>query len=545
MIDRGGEQRVVIDRLIFHADFILRRILRLERLAEQIGALLRREALDEAGIGRQAILEQVGHADTTGEGAVLEGLGRVGQQIVGIEIDPAVAAAQRHDPVVQLDLVLNINAGLGQGLLVREIRCCRQDGTGIDRIDEVDRRGSPVVILELIHAAAVIEAEQHGVAHAREIEARLQLVVDGSLGEIVGGGPDIAVQRAIIGREAVRRDRLVIHADLEIARGLAEGEGVVEAVRQGVADRELFLVELVEARFAEHHIGAPDRLVGEGVEQRRALVLHVIGQEGDLGLVALPGQRRRDEQPVVLLRGAVIIVELGVGIARQAGQAEQQAAILIGLAAHVEGALEMVPAAGLDLHFLAHIGVRPLGGAVDDAARLRLAVQRPAGAAHDVDTLDGVRLRRVGGKSVAVHAQTVAERPGGRGIEAANGDRIIAARIDAVIIDGHAGRIAHGLRHGLGTAILHLLTADGRDRLRGLDGRRVRLGRRHREIGDIAFRRLVGGDAAQRLDIDRRQLDRLLVLALLLRLLVLREARLRQRQAQQQRRAPHQRRPPF
>ncbi len=44
--------------------------------------------------------------------------------------------------------------------------------------------------------------------------------------------------------------------------------------------------------------------------------------------------------------------------------------------------------------------------------------------------------------------------------------------------------------------------------MRGFDHRRVRLGRRDRVVGDISLRRLVGGDVADALDVDRRKFHR-------------------------------------
>ncbi|MNV44892.1 hypothetical protein D3C71_1366700 [compost metagenome] len=167
--------------------------------------------------------------------------------------------------------------------------------------------------------------------------------------------------------------------DARIAGVLLQRERVVELVLQAVAHRRLVAQIMLAVGFA--HIAAA-RHLAVGVFAQRAVGRQVLGQESDLvalilrqqrharGRAGLPGQRRRQEQPVVLH-----VVHRRIAVALQGDHAIEP---LVGFThgpRQVHRPLEPVLVPHLQLHFARPLGRGPLADHAGQAARSAFAVQ--------------------------------------------------------------------------------------------------------------------------------------------------------------------------
>ncbi|MGY4475229.1 hypothetical protein ACVILL_002643 [Bradyrhizobium sp. USDA 3364] len=350
-------------------------------------------------------------------------------------------------------------------------------------------------------------------------EFALQLVVDreGIDRRAATGAAARQEPSGFVGRRriagAVEALLLVVHP--RIAQVLAEGQRVIEVVRQHVADRGLLGVELVEARLAdEARVRNEAAAVGpDGAGRRQELqapagpLLLIIRQEGDRGVVVrLHGDGGSDEDAIVLGE-----VDLGLAVARDAGQAPQHRAFLVGAAADIEFALIAVEAAAGQRHFAELARGRQLADIVEDAAGAAAAVHRGGWSLQDFEALGAVGIEPEEVHVVAARQpQAVEIEAGHRHVEAADLQAAEAGIRTAVDVAADTCGVAQCRADRFRALVPDLVRRDDRDRLRGFDERRVGLGRRRRarrnESGNRATGALTGTCAAARRRLSRRLL---------------------------------------
>ncbi|MEY9639988.1 hypothetical protein ABIF66_008242 [Bradyrhizobium japonicum] len=159
---------------------------------------------------------------------------------------------------------------------------------------------------------------------------------------------------------------------MQVAYVLAHREDVVETMLELVAGGCLLVFESLVVEIAGKEIArdlperprhqcALDRQEREGTTLR---VLPVARQEGDGGVdTRTPRPGRRDRKSLF-----ADIVDLGVGVEADTGDAVEQRLVLVDGAADVEGALDPVERAGLQGDFSERIFSRALADEVEDAA---------------------------------------------------------------------------------------------------------------------------------------------------------------------------------
>ena len=260
-----------------------------------------------------------------------------------------------------------------------------------------------------------------------------------------------------------------------------------------VADRIALHLELVQSGFAGEPV-ARDAAVG--VRQHRALrrqaidvdrpVLLVFGQQCQRGrLVRLPLDGRRDVGPVV-----GHIVDEGIAVAPERGQAIGPGAILIQRAAEVGGHLPATEAARFHIELAQRLDGRTLADRVDDTARRHRAIQHGRGALQELDPFQAVgflpAVIDVHGvkRAVAVVAALVRAKP--------PQEQAVRRPVDALGAT-HAGHIAQRVLHALGLQRFDFLRADHGDRLRRFDEGGIGLGAGGAKACRIAGERAGGG----------------------------------------------------
>lgn len=182
--------------------------------------------------------------------------------------------------------------------------------------------------------------------------------------------------------------------DVGVARVLAQAPDIVDLVGQLVAEDVLFTVVGVEPGLADEGVAIE---LAVGVLEYRAhcrqalglghvVVFLVLAVEGQAGVVVdVPGEA--GSQQHALLFG---IVDFGVAVVGQAGEAVQEGALLVELAAEVECAVAPIIAASTQHHLVDGLDTGALGDHVDDAAGLVLAVQHRGGALENLDPFEQV-----------------------------------------------------------------------------------------------------------------------------------------------------------
>ncbi|KAF1057382.1 MAG: hypothetical protein GAK39_06218 [Variovorax sp.] len=422
--------------------------------------------------------------------------------VVGVDARAVVAAAERGDPaLVPLDLVLQVDAGLGQPHPRVGVRRGHRERLAVDRREDLELRRLAEIHHLVEHAALVVQAQQHGVLPVARAKLGLHLVVEreglatlGAAGEqrAVDG---VEVRRiedvvGIVGDEAVGVDLAVVGLDAAVARVLPHGPGVVEAVLEQVAEVPLVLVVAVEAGLADEGrarnaaVGRAQQRAGHGQEAVgiAGADARVMGQHRQRGVArGPPGQRGREE-----LAPVAHAVDLGLAVLRHRREAVEPLALRIERPREVgRHALERT-VAGLHLHFAQRLLGRPLADDIDHAARAGLAVEHRRGTAQHLDALGAVALHapdRVARVVAHLHAVEVEARR--VGVEAAQREPVVAA---VVAVEGlHAGRVGQRVGQARGTHGRDAIGRDDRDRLRRLDQRRVGLGAGGAAPGHIAF----------------------------------------------------------
>ncbi|MNS67131.1 hypothetical protein D3C72_1003750 [compost metagenome] len=476
VVHRGAEGHGAVLRLVLDARFPLLAAQRREDAA--FARRLRRERLAVAQVRRPARGMGVHHAQALGGGAalLLVAAGGAGH-------GPVMAQAGHEDPVVELDLVLQVQAGLALAG-ARTRHALGFVHVAVHRrveVDGVDGGAAP----DVLALAREVRAHEQRVLERAGLEVALDVVVQG-LRAVAGQlAVEVAGEHALedrVGRpavEAAERAAVVVAVVvfvLRVAEVLAHGPAVVELVLELPAEG-LALAVVVVAGLADEAAGghAAVRVRQQGAfprqELRAAAALVFLPQplQRERGRrVGPPGERGRDHAAVV---GHV--VDLRIGLALQRDQPVRQRAIGIQRTGQVGLHLLAAEAAELHAHLALGLLQRPLADHVDHARRGARAEQHARGAAQHFEALQRVGLgaRRAGVVAVGL-AQAIEVDVG---IGAAHADRV-GARVDTVGVGAHARRVVEGVLQVVGALVDHLVARDHGDGLRRFRQRRVGLG---------------------------------------------------------------------
>ncbi|MCY1330380.1 hypothetical protein D9M69_160120 [compost metagenome] len=411
---------------------------------------------------------------------------------------PVFTAAEGQAPVVQGDLVLDVEAGL-VGLLV-EVLQGEVGDTGhvrsVDRIVHVDRRYPHAIEPAVVGVGAlVVEAQQQGVVQLSGAEIGLEVVVHGELADVFVDDAGFAVDVAV-GVDAVEGGdvhRLEFQVALGVAQVLAELPDIVEAVLEGVAQCVVGTVVEVPVRLAKVLVvrDVAEGRFDPGALQRQELpgdarvVAGVLGEEGQTGVVVdVPGQAGGDV--VALVRD---VVDGRVAVAHGAADAVEELALVVDPAGAVEVDLLVFVAAGLQLHL---IGLFLLGAAADhvqQAAGRGLAVDGRGRAAQHGDALQVPGLDLRVGEGTDRQRQAIEEL----GRHKATHLQPVGAGVGPVAAAHHACGVAQRVVEVEGGARIQLLAGDHGDGAGNLDDRGVGLGAGGGAGGDHAGGGAPGG----------------------------------------------------
>ena len=372
LVDRRRHQQIDVRHLILDAQLVLLGRRRHEGRAVRVQADIGREGRRVAGIGRNAVVEEVADADAAGEGIVAlvlriaEIAGGAGRRL---GLHPVVARAQRDGQAIDLDDVLQIQAELALGLLLGDRVVRAGDAAAVVEAGKVQGRRGAVAFLVGELGVVAVDAAGHGVPQDAGVELGLEL-----------GVGDAAVQRLRhdaraagkhpVHRRPIRVEILAVDIHALVAGLLAEGEDVGQALLELVADAALGLVEIVEVRIGIGHVGhVPVALdIGGGAAGVDPLQLAENGEAG-VGIRRI-GDRRRDQQLVVRHERVV-----GVRIAGDAGHPVEGRARPAKRPRGVEGRLVAVVGAVFGADLAEALRRRPLRRQVDDAAGIGRAVK--------------------------------------------------------------------------------------------------------------------------------------------------------------------------
>ena len=220
--------------LVLDAHFILLGGFRLERGAVEAVAGGQLERLAVAHIGEQAHVEAVAERGASGGGLVGDHLVAAEDAVGAVLACPVVAYAKGSDPVVEVQLVLQVQpdlavvAGGGQQRgIARSV-----DGYAAYRVVDVDRRRVAVLHVLVAVAAQVVGPQQHFMAYRAGAEVGQQLVVQGVVVTFVVTQLVITGQGVAIDHATVAEQLVLVTVHVAVTEVLPEAEGVVEAVAQ-------------------------------------------------------------------------------------------------------------------------------------------------------------------------------------------------------------------------------------------------------------------------------------------------------------------------
>ncbi len=328
----------------------------------------------------------------------------------------------------------------------------------------------------------------------------------------LGNGPD-AIDRAVVGAQYWRPAIHGLVADLALlpAQVLPQCPGVVDTPGHLRGQGLLLGVVLVESGLADEALAA-DLAIGcaehgaavrqEGAGGATVVLLHVGHQCPFELLVGAPGQRRHEQQAVVL---GVIDLSLAVTLNRH--YAIQQCAVVIERASAVEGDLLAVETAVLQLQLILLFRLRTLADQAEQTAHRTLTVEHRRRPLEHFDTLQGKGV----GAGVGVGADALLQAVEEDGRRHAAHQREITATVEAIGLATHARHVAQRVLDGQRTLVADAIGGDHADRLRRLDDWRIGLGCADATLGDVAFHRAVAPlGLARRGDLLCLQLDCLL-----------------------------------
>ncbi len=393
---RSSEQRVAACRLVLHPEFPLLALERLVRLLrERVEADDRAEGLAVADVGRHAIVEQIGQTDATGDRVIL-----LPGALLDAGVSPVLAQAQSCQPLVETNLVLNIEALLGNALL-RNIgkRDAGRIECAVDRIVKIQRGGGSASGPAIGDGVPVVHTDERGVLQRAGVEAGFGLMIGAPDGHLRLGNVVHTIDRAVVGAQYWRPSVYGLVADLALlpAQVLPQCPGVVDTPGHLRGQGLLLGVVLVESGLADEALAA-DLAIGcaehgaavrqEGAGGATVVLLHVGHQCPFELLVGAPGQRRHEQQAVVLG-----VIDLSLAVALNRHHAIQQCAVVIERAGAVEGDLLAIEAAVLHLQLASLFGLWTLADEVEQAADRTLPVEH---GRRSLDYLDAFQGERIG-----------------------------------------------------------------------------------------------------------------------------------------------------
>nr|GEU62229.1 hypothetical protein [Tanacetum cinerariifolium] len=494
---RGRVQRQVApDRLVLHARLPLLAAQRLEDLAlSAVGH--RRKRLAVADIRRDAAVGQIHQPGALGGGARL-----LGVRALGFVARLVVPQAHGQQPFRrQAQLILHVDARLLLGI-GRQQRQIVEREPGVDRVVHVDRGRHRVARRTGLLVVQVVDAQQELVLDRAGDKVAFQRVVDAEHLGLRQRGGRIAVHHALVDgvgvktawqRERVRVNRTVVVLVVRVAHVLTQFPVAVQRRLEGPADGLALGVVAVEAGLADKAVGrdlavrVARQHAGPREELRGGAGLIVLpqGLQRQRGVgVGLPRQRRRHQCVVV-----PHVIDLGIGVALDRDQAVQPLAVLGERTGEVALHLLALVAAVLHADLVLRHGLRALADHVDHAARAALAVQHGRRAAQHLDALEGVGVG-AGGAGVVAHRLAHAVQVF-VGRDAAH-QHAVAARIDAVRIGAHAGRVVECVLQVAGALVDDLVARDDGDRLRRFRQLGIGLGGSGAALGKITRYRTGG-----------------------------------------------------
>ena len=317
------------------------------------------------------------------------------------------------------------------------------------------------------------------------VELGLELVVGRERVEVFVGrevvsGDGAAVDQPKGGAGARRRERTGLHLDVielvvQVTHVLAHREDLVESVLEFVAERRLLVFQALIVEVAGKEIpwnlaesAGHQRALDRQQRERSTLrVLPVARQEGDGGVdIRPPGEGRRNRKPLL-----ADMVDLGVGVEADTGDAVEQLLVLVHGAADVERALDTIERAGLQRDLAEGIFGRTLADEVEDAAGRGCAVQDRCRSCDDLDALEKIGIDARHAERPALQAQAVQillhDEP-------ARAD-LLEAEV-GVVAEIDAGRVAEDIAEALRMAGVDFVAGDDGNGARRRHDRRIRLG---------------------------------------------------------------------
>ena len=415
--------------------------------------------------------------------------------------DPVVPAAQDQVEPVITELVLPINTGFLQLLLIVAGRFRESPGHRlVNRIIDVER-----AVAEEERPA--VEAIIGIVVDTAEIEADDRVMAD-----LAGGRGDV---EAVVGREALDlfAKGIVRLADSPVVTRRGRVSRIEEACRVIFADRRIFVVIAVFGVGNEFHRAGQGLIqfitdaVLRALEQIGGIV--EIGRTRDRPVrIGSERSRSRDEAArAAAIMVVLVITEQGQprvgakleGKGGRHGDTLVAGMILIGRGGAVDrgdprieegrqrsgngaGRLPEIVGTTLQRQFGARGGGWAAQFLVQDAARRCRTVKHRGRTLEDVDRLEQVKIDagRIEGRGVR-HCQPVDILPGR---EATHRYEIVAW-IVAVILAADAGSVAHRLLQVDEAQQVDLVAGDDRHRLRRFDQGNAALVRGDCAVGDI------------------------------------------------------------
>ncbi|GJD84513.1 hypothetical protein HPGCJGGD_2390 [Methylobacterium haplocladii] len=500
---RHGQEVALADGLELEADLDLFALVRLEcATGDHVRPDLRLERGRIGDIRSETEVEIVDRRDTAGQRLIASpGAGGRGEAVVDVALGEVLTqAADQAQIVGQLDLVLGVEADLAEGIDVDEIGRSPSRDLAVDRIDDAQGRDGIEVrevraLVVVQGVVLVIDAEDHVVQEQAVRETGLGLVVDLEQADLRLRGELVA------GKLRLRRVGIAGLTDVgvlgtvaeRVAEVLADGPSLVEGVLELVAGKSLLALERVDPRVSDIEravdaqaagIGAHGAGIGQEVRGDGRGIALVARQDREGGARIRPvGDRRRDIEAI-----GIGTVDLRAALTADTGEAIEPVSRIVGRAAEIEGAVDLPEGAAADLDIAERHRRRPLGDLVDQAAGIAGAEQYGGRAAQHLDALQPEGLDLEGAETVVQQLQAILVDAVVAGDEAAQRE-IVDALVGAEGAGIDTRRVLRGLGQGGGALRLDLLAADHRDRLRGLDQRRVGLGRGGGAGGDVAVDR--------------------------------------------------------
>ena len=200
-----------------------------------------------------------------------------------------MAPANGQDEVVELDLILHIEAGLLDPVIPLGGQGRHPRGAVVGGVVEVDDfTARQVVALILAGEIPVVQAHQQGVLQGAGGEVALQVVVEtvGTvlLAPVELGATGVGVTDALGGGDkTVEVKAFVAVVDVDIAQALAIGHGLIESVGKLIAKHVLITLVVVPFRVAQKRITINPVALGVAIQAAHRRQGLIVGQ----GVIAL------------------------------------------------------------------------------------------------------------------------------------------------------------------------------------------------------------------------------------------------------------------